>query len=413
MKRIFYLFGILFYFFIFIFSNDSVLADEKINPVRGTPLATEESSNRVKLKVFYSTNCKACLKLKEDYLSKIISKYKDKIELDYLNTDDRENFKLYLALEEKFDIDMKVPSVLIGNHILIGTKQITSRLEPILKKYILSSFTPKVNPVRKFVSNGVKVGQIDLLQKFHSFTPLAVIAAGLIDGVNPCAFTVLIFFISFLTLMGYKKTNLALIGLTFILAVFFTYLALGLGLFRGLYEFKHFYSFLRITYYSIAALCFILAFLNLRDFIIYTRTKSTDSLKVKLPKPVRSRINAIITMFYRRDTNTQPRVRLTLIAATFVVGVLVSLLEAVCTGQVYLPTIVFILKEQTLRIKALFYLLLYNLMFVIPLLLILSLAILGVSSKELEKFFRKKIALIKIFMFIFFLLMGLFLLRGA
>ena len=385
MKKIFYLFGILFCFSLFVFSGDSVLADEKIE-----------------LKVFYSTNCKACLKLKEDYLSKIISKYNDKIEIDYLNTDNKGNFKLYLALEEKFDIDMKVPSVLIGNHILIGTKQITSRLEPILKKYILSSFTPKV-----------KVGQIDLLQKFHSFTPLAVIAAGLIDGVNPCAFTVLIFFISFLTLMGYKKGNLAFIGLTFILAVFFTYLALGLGLFRGLYEFKHFYSFLRITYYSIAALCFILAFLNLRDFIVYTRTKSTDSLKVKLPKPVRSRINAIITMFYRRDANTQPRVRLTLIAATFGVGVLISLLEAVCTGQVYLPTIVFILKEQTLRIKALFYLLLYNLMFVIPLLLILSLAILGISSKELEKFFRKKIALIKIFMFIFFLLMGLFLLRGA
>ncbi|NQU19041.1 hypothetical protein HQ550_02680, partial [bacterium] len=216
MKRIFYLFGILFYFSLFVFSNDSVLADEKINSVGGTPLATEESSNGVKLKVFYSTNCKACFKLKEDYLSKIISKYKDKIEIDYLNIAQKGNFKVYLALEKKFDIDMKVPSILIGNHILIGTKQITSRLEPILKKYILSSFTPKV-----------KVGQIDLLQKFHSFTPLAVIAAGLIDGVNPCAFTVLIFFISFLTLMGYKKRNLALIGLTFILAVFFTYLSLG------------------------------------------------------------------------------------------------------------------------------------------------------------------------------------------
>jgi cytochrome c biogenesis protein CcdA len=118
-------------------------------------------------------------------------------------------------------------------------------------------------------------------------------------------------------------------------------------------------------------------------------------------------------MFYRKDPKEQPRVLVNLIGTTFIVGFLVSLLEAVCTGQVYLPTIVFILKEPNLRLRAMFYLLLYNFMFIAPLLLILILAIIGKGSKKIEGFFRDRIALIKLFMFILFLGLGVFLIVGV
>ena len=385
MKKALIFISILLYFFVIFSFCDDVLASEKVT-----------------LKFFSSTSCKVCIKIKEEYLPGIISKYKDRIEIEYLDIAKQENFKLYLALEEELKVDLKVPTILIGRRCLIGVSQIKSNLEPILENSFLSSQTTKIN-----------IEQIDLLKKFRSFSPFAIIAAGLIDGINPCAFTVLIFFISFLALMGYRKRDLATIGITFIIAVFLTYLAIGLGLFRGLYQFRHFYSFLRIAYYCIAAFCFILAFLNLRDFFEYRKTKNYESLKVKLPKSVRSRINAIISMFYRRDKKDKPISKIALVGMSFVVGFLISLLEAICTGQVYLPTIVFILKEQTLCIRALYYLLLYNLMFIVPLLIILLLAIFGMNSKRLEEFFRKKIALVKIFMFILFLGLGIFLLIGA
>lgn len=382
MKRIFFFLWVLLYFFTA--QSNNALADEKI-----------------KLKLFYASGCKHCIVIREQYLPEIISKYKDKIEIEYLNIAEQQNFQQYLALEKKFNVKTRVPLILIGSNLLIGSTQIKERLEPVLREFIPSSFIPKA-----------QIGKEDLLHKFSSFSPLAVIAAGLFDGINPCAFTVLIFFISFLTLMGYKKKDLLFIGLTFILAVFLTYLAIGLGLFRGFYELKHFYSFLKITYYGIAVFCFILAYLNLQDFFEYRKTKSTDSLKVKLPKPVRSRINAIISVCYRKDPNEHFGIKAGLIGATFIVGFLVSLLEAVCTGQVYLPTIVFILKEPALRLRALSYLLLYNFMFVFPLLLILLFAVLGVSSKKIEEFFRGRIALIKIVMFILFLGLGIFLIAG-
>jgi len=53
-------------------------------------------------------------------------------------------------------------------------------------------------------------------------------------------------------------------------------------------------------------------------------------------------------------------------------GFLVSVLELACTGQIYLPTLIFISHVPELRANALIYLLVYNFMFVIPLIVVFS-----------------------------------------
>jgi cytochrome c biogenesis protein CcdA len=88
---------------------------------------------------------------------------------------------------------------------------------------------------------------------------------------------------------------------------------------------------------------------------------------------------------------------------------LVSLLEAVCTGQVYLPTISFVLKSTTLKLEALGYLLLYNFMFIAPLVVIFVLALLGTSSQQFSGFLKKHLGLIKILMVILFFGLGVYL----
>lgn len=365
------------------------------------PAAAE--SRAIDIKLFHSPHCKACIRVKQEYLPVIISKYKGKISIEYFDVTEPESLKIYAALEKALGRDLKIPLALIGANVLIGADDIVSNLEPLIEKYILTGPPAAI----KF-----DFGKTDLLQKFRKFSYLAIIASGLIDGINPCAFTVLIFFISFLTLMGYKYRALLAIGLTFILAVFLTYLAIGLGLFRGLYELGQFYSILKVLYYLTAVICLILAYLNLRDYIQYKRTNSADSFKVKLPKAVRQKINSLISMFYRPGFGSAPKSKAALIVGTFVVGFLVSLLEAVCTGQVYLPVIVFILKEPALRIRAITYLLIYNLMFIAPLLIILCVGVFGMNSKKLEEFFRKKVALVKLLMFVLFLGLAIFLLSG-
>lgn len=69
-----------------------------------------------------------------------------------------------------------------------------------------------------------------------------VIVAGVIDGINPCAFTVLLLFITALLAslkageqnIGVARARLVGMGSIYIGAVFLTYLALGVGLLKTL-----------------------------------------------------------------------------------------------------------------------------------------------------------------------------------
>ncbi|MFH0826527.1 MAG: hypothetical protein V1923_01365, partial [Candidatus Omnitrophota bacterium] len=260
---------------------------------------------------------------------------------------------------------------------------------------------------------------VDLLAHFRNFTPLAVISAGLIDGVNPCAFTVIVFFISFLTLQGYRKRELIVIGTGFIFSVFLTYLLIGLGLFNFLYQLKGFWAVTRAFNISIGAFSIILGCLALYDFVKYRKTKETEGLLLQLPAAVKRRIQYVIGLHYRKTTPSssgRPERQKHILALTltaFVTGFLVSILEAVCTGQTYLPTISFILKTTVLKLQALFYLLVYNFMFIVPLGIIFVLALMGVASQQFAALLKKHLLTIKILMALLFFGFGLFLIWRA
>ena len=159
-------------------------------------------------------------------------------------------------------------------------------------------------------------------------------------------------------------------------------------------------------------MCFILAGLALYDFIKFRKTRQTQNLTLQLPRVLKDRIHRIIGLYYRKtkDTQRQEKHTLRLIISAFTVGCFVSLFEAVCTGQVYLPTIVFVLKTTHLKFKAFIYLFIYNLMFIFPLFIILLFALSGITSQQFSKFAQRHMGVIKILMAALFLSLGLLLL---
>ena len=94
----------------------------------------------------------------------------------------------------------------------------------------------------------------------------------------------------------------------------------------------------------------------------------------------------------------------------FVTGLFVSLLELACTGQVYLPTISFVVGIPRLRPYAVGYLILYNLVFVIPLLIVLVLTVYGASTVRLNQWLARNTAKAKLLTAILFVILGLLLL---
>ncbi|MGE5280336.1 MAG: hypothetical protein ACM3L6_06310 [Deltaproteobacteria bacterium] len=367
-------------------------AQEQVSPARGPVL----------VRVFYQPHCGACHIVLERVLPPLVSKYGGRVAWKYIDITEEENYKRFLDLEKQSGRSLGTPTVLVGSRVLVGVTEVADNLDGLLAQAVLSA--PET-----ILLTGAGV---DLLEHFRSFGVWAVLAAGLADGFNPCAFTVIVFFVSFLAVMGYRRREQFLIGLVYIFAVFLTYVAIGLGFFRFLYSLKGFMAVSATIYGLIGAFSWVLACFALKDYVVYKRTGRTDEMSLQLPRPIKNRIHAIIGDYYRRDKETQRRALGGLLVSAFVVGFMISILEAVCTGQFYLPTIVFVLKEPSLRARALRYLLGYNLMFIAPLFFILVLAALGATSRDFEAAARRHLGTTKLVMALIFFVLGFVLLKG-
>lgn len=374
-----------------------------------TAYAKSASAERVKLSVFYSAGCHRCNEIKLKLIPRIEEKFKERIELEYRDISALENYKLLLSLQEKYNAKFKiiVPVFFLKGHFLNGDKA-GAALEEFVGKSLAA---PGIA-----IGQETPLPQMDLLERFKGFKLFTVSGAGLIDGINPCAFTVIVFFISFLALQGYLKRELIIIGLCFIFAVFITYVSLGLGAFGFLYRLSKFWAVAKAINFSIGIFSLILGFLALYDFFKFKKTGKTEGLVLQLPGAIKEQIHKLVGLHYRMHKKEGPsskRHLLRLIASALITGFLVSILEAVCTGQTYLPTITFILKATPLKLQALGYLLLYNFMFIVPLLAIFIFALFGVTSEQFSAILKKHLLLIKILMAILFFGLGAFLIWRA
>ncbi len=362
-------------FSLFIIISTSILAKDK---------------DKLKVVLFYSPHCGACIRLEKEFLSQILEKYKDRLTLEALDIDKPKNLSVLVGLAKQFPTKKAVvPTILIGNTLLNGVKEIESNLETLIDRY-----SGRRTTFPYFFSG------VNLIEKFKKLSIFTIIGGGLLDGINPCAFAVIVFFISFLTVYGYNKQEIIYVGSFYILSVFITYILIGLGLFSFLYSLRHFYLLMRGFYYMVAALCLTLAVFSFYDFFRYKKSGTSDGMVLQLPMFLKKKINIIIGKGLRKKNYTRI-IELCLIS--FVVGVCVSILEAACTGQVYIPTIVFILKIPSLRLKAFTYLVLYNIMFVFPLIIIFVLALFGFTSQQFSKFLKRNLGLIKAALGWFFL----------
>src|SRR3989338_6322890 len=283
----------------------------------------------------------------------------------------------------------------------------TEGMEAEVIKYIYIESNDPIEPLIKVkLTAQVKKSGEAIKERFLSFGLFTVLGAGLIDGVNPCAFTALVFFISFLNFVGYRKKELLLLGIVFILSVFFTYVLIGIGLFKFIQSLEVFSLLSEIIYLLVAWLTIILGMYSIYDWYIYKKTGNPDQLKLNLPSFIKLKIQRIV----QGASRNRNRTLVELAIAVFASGFVVSLLESVCTGQTYVPTITYVLKTPSLRSKAFFYLVLYNLMFILPLAIIFLAALRGVTSETFSKIARRHLGAVKLLTAALFFLLGILLL---
>ncbi|GHW02430.1 electron transporter [candidate division SR1 bacterium] len=193
--------------------------------------------------------------------------------------------------------------------------------------------------------------------------------AALADSINPCAFAVMLLLLTTILNKTDDKKKVLLAGLLFALAVFITYFLLGLGVLKLLGNFESLFWLKRVV--GIVGLLVALA--NFKDFFWYGK-----GFVMEVPMARRPTMMKII------KKTISP-------LGAFVIGIIISLFLLPCSSGPYLTILGYLGAEnQALNTRGYIYLLVYNLIFVAPMVVIALLVGLGYSSAEKIGAFKNK-----------------------
>jgi hypothetical protein len=348
---------------------------------------------------FFKQGCTKCSRVFHD-LKTVQAQFSM---LNLRQLDIKENLLLAETLGEKAGVAKEkrliAPSIFIGENKLVGDEINLDSLRILLEKY-KDIGAPPIWEVDKIE---VEATHREIINRFSTLAVTTVLMAGLIDGVNPCAFATIIFLVSYLSFIGRSRREILAVGISFSLAVFITYFLIGFGLLKFIERLSFMPVVARIVYIGTGSLALILGILSLMDAKDCLKGKTSD-MALQLPKFLKRRIHKVI----REESHISHY-----IVAAFVSGFIISLLELVCTGQVYLPTIIYVTKVPGFIWHAAAYLLMYNFFFVLPLIAVFLVFYFGVTSDELAHFMRKHIVAVKLSLAVLFFVLGGLLLYNA
>jgi thiol-disulfide isomerase/thioredoxin len=404
-----------------LFIGDQILSGEqeimeKLNPllleyqVKGNPLlpaieipSLVEPSQKifsVDLAYFYQKGCPKCDRA-NSLLKYLLKKYpKLNIKEIDLNTPDGKRLNETLANRLNLPNEKRLvaPAISIGGYYLAPEEITLSKVEALILKY---EKTGEGLWVSGITTEEIKKAEETMIERFKSFGVLAILFAGLIEGMNPCALATLIFFISYLTMIGRKRKEILIVGMGFSGSSFVTHLLLGLGILSFIQHFSFFPLFSRMVYLITFVFSLFLGIFSFYDYIQLKKGRPSK-MRLQVPNFLKKRIHHIIrTRSIEFEVNKEAQSVRFLFVAVFI-GFIVTLLQSTCTSQVYLPTLLFVTNIPALRESAVFYLILYNLIYILPLLAIFGIVYRGVTSEQLSFFLQKRASTIKLLTSIFF-----------
>lgn len=321
--------------------------------VRGSGPVVTSTAPAIEAIYFYGDGCTHCAKVKP-VIDDVKSRYPDLrlVELEvYYNAT---NGQKLVEMSQRLGIETAgVPIIFIGNSALLGEAQISEGFEPsvMVERERLASSTPTVQPT-PVPGNASASPQLSL--------PM-VIGAALIDSTNPCGLAVLVFLLLTMAAAGDRR-RILLVGGVYTAAMFLFHLLVGVGLF-SLFSF----SGLAKTFSIIGGLIALL--FGLITLIDVIRNRETFLLSISTSR------KGLLGQYARKAT----------LPAAFVLGILAGIFGFTCTGGIYISILGLMGTGMTMT-DGLFWLILYNLVFVLPLVIVTLLVAYGLSPERAEKF---------------------------
>ncbi len=372
-----------------------------------------ESESPKIAKVFFNEACQDCGDLVKENFPALFAEYGYKMEqYDYIN--ERQNRQLLNEFNQEWDVPFELQShieAFIGENLLIGGHVPESvirylienpdKYEKLLvyqdemhgdaKDYKVWDFQNEIatykidEPITTYFKD---IENKNLTKKVSSKGTLGLFAiitsSAFLDGINPCAIAVLLFFIAFLFTIKKTKASILKMGLAYIFAIYLAYLLIGVGIAQAI-----------IISGAPHLMAYIGAYLVIALGVF-------QLLAIVFPKfPIRLRI----------PVNTKPVLERMLhkstIPAALIGGFVVGLCTFPCSGGIYVAIIGMLTASQTYS-SGLMWMLWYNLVFVAPLIIILVLASNPKTTEKLQKLERQNSIKSKVVIGITMIALGLF-----
>jgi cytochrome c biogenesis protein CcdA/glutaredoxin len=304
---------------------------------------------------FYGDGCPHCARV-EPFVKQLEEKYGLEVHRFEIYNN-RSNALLLNTYFDAYNVSKNergVPAIFIANKYIVGDKPILQNLE----NEIRSNPSAECPSLQSTNASGISYSKSPT-EKFGALSIVTVIGAALVDSINPCAIAVLLILLAALLASGGKKRALKA-GFAFTISIYIIYFLFGLGLFSALQISGLSYWFYKV----VGALAIVIGLLNIKDYFWY----GAGGFVMEIPRSWRPTLKKML------NAVTSP-------LGAFLIGFVVCFFELPCTGGPYI-FILGLLAERTTMMAAIPFLLLYNVFFVLPLVLITLLMYFGFATVE-------------------------------
>ncbi|MBI2148581.1 hypothetical protein HYU23_02785 [Candidatus Woesearchaeota archaeon] len=206
------------------------------------------------------------------------------------------------------------------------------------------------------------------------------------DSINPCAFGVLIFLLSYLAASAKKKIHMLTNGIFYIIGVFITYFIAGLLLIPIIEKLG---KVSVASYLVISVIIMIAGIIEIKDYFWYGKGFSLSIFPSEAER---------IKKYVKKVSDKK--------LTAFLLGCFVAIVELPCTGAVYLAVLA-LMSLSGVTISNISFLTIYNIIFVLPLIVILLFVYKGISTEKFEAWRQKHKGLMRLLIGLVLIALGL------
>jgi len=336
--------------------------------------AQDMQEDSITAHVFYGEGCAHCDMLLS-FMDELEERYPSMGVLKYEVYFSDENRELFEALANSQGIEIEgVPMLFINDKVFVGYDNSIGK--SIEEEVVNCQANGCKDPLATIKDDGTYAPII--------LTVPVVLSAAAVDAINPCAFAVLIILLTTILAAGIKRKAL-FAGLAFTASIYISYFLMGLGLYSAIAMTGIAHTF----YWIISFAAILVGLFNLKDYFFYGKW-----FIMEVPLRWRPKLKALLN-------------GVTSVPGAFLIGFVVSLFLLPCTSGPYI-VILGLLAKVASRDYAIMLLLLYNLIFILPMIGITLAVYFGLTTTEkTEKWRSSKLKVLHLIAGIIMLLLGI------